>query len=185
MAVITLRDATKQDLSQLVDIMNYYIENSVASLRTDTLNSSTGYQDIFDNVQSQHLPFFVAIDNSRVGRIAGFTYATGFRMPAYQGYRHTVEITIYIHPEYRGQSVGSKLMDALMDALKSPVKLGAPEIKQVLSIMTLDENGPGNGYGLRDWYGRWGFFQIGHMKRVGFKHGRWIDVLIMQASLEE
>ncbi|KDR83233.1 hypothetical protein GALMADRAFT_113445 [Galerina marginata CBS 339.88] len=176
-----LRDATKDDLPQIVDIMNYYIKNTTISLRTEVIQVPT-YVGTFDAVREQRLPFFVA---EKGGKVVGFTYAMGFRMPAYQGYCHTAEITIYLHPKYQNRGVGSKLMNALMDALKHPRKPDAPTIKQVLSIMTLNEDGPGKGYGLRDWYGRWGFIQVGHLKKVGFKQEKWLDVLITQASLEE
>ena len=51
--------------------------------------------------------------------------------------------------------------------------------------MAVDDESPGGGYELRDWYDRWGFVQVGHMKNVGFKFGRWLDVLILQASTRQ
>ncbi|PPQ97010.1 hypothetical protein CVT26_006437 [Gymnopilus dilepis] len=229
----TIRPATPADLPQIIAIMNHYIAHTVISLRMDAL-TLTDYEGIFSSVRAQGLPFFVTETPSRgheaqvtgeegegeegeTGKkVTGFAYAHGFR-PTYTGYRHTAEITIYVHPSYHSQGVGTLLMDTLMGALRatnssssssppspstnsstspspnpspdsstSPIDANehTPPIKQVLSLMSLNEDGPNGGWGLRDWYARWGFEQIGHMKRVGYKFGRWVDVVMMQVSLE-
>ena len=147
--------------------------------------SSPTYLATWNNVKSQHLPFFVAVKDQDENYVLGFSYASGFRMPAFQAYHHTAEISVYVDQNARTRGVGTKLMHNLMDALKNPNKAVSPNTKQILGIMSVDVEGPGNGSGLRDWYGRWGFCQVGEMKKVGDKFGRIIDVLILQASFED
>ena len=57
------------------------------------------------------------------------------------------------------------------------------EIKQIVAVMSIDEQGPCRGLALRDWYLRKGFEEVGHLKKVGHKDGRWIDTLYMQREL--
>jgi len=46
-------------------------------------------------------------------------------------------------------------------------------IVNILAVMAVDDQAAGAGLTLRDWYvGKWGFEQIGHLKKVSFKHGR-------------
>jgi L-amino acid N-acyltransferase YncA len=109
-------------------------------------------------------------------------------MPSHQAYCHTTEITVFVHPDNLTRGVGSSLMDALMSKLNdtsaSPQLSTAPaSISEVLCIMALDANGRDGGYGLRDWYMRWGFEEVGRLRRVGFKFGIWVDTLILQLSL--
>jgi len=181
---IAVREATTEDIPQIVQIMNYYIRNSVASFRTELLTPES-YLATWKEVKSQHLPFFVSVKDQDENYVLGFSYASGFRMPAFQAYHHTAEISVYVDQNARTRGVGTKLMHNLMDALKNPNKAVSPNTKQILGIMSVDVEGPDNGSGLRDWYGRWGFCQVGEMKKVGDKFGRIIDVLILQASFED
>ncbi|KAF7364713.1 hypothetical protein MVEN_00341100 [Mycena venus] len=111
-------------------------------------------------------------------------------MPSHKAYCHTVEITVFVHPEHLTRGIGSAMMDGLLFRLRNPESLQgwalskAPAaITEVLCIMAIDVNGKDSGYGLRDWYSRWGFQEVGRLKRVGFKFGIWIDTSILQLSL--
>jgi L-amino acid N-acyltransferase YncA len=210
------RTVSPVDLPSLPPIFNYTIINSVISFRLEPVDISF-FTDVLNTTCSHNLPFLVATmltapntpDNEAdiaVENVIGYAYAMPWR-PSYRAYRHTVEISIYIDPEYQCVGAGSALMDALMAALritrvddpmvpgpvastvnKGEVDLleqpnGTGRIKEVMSVMSLDTEGRDGGYGLVKFYSRWGFEQIGHMKRVGYKFGRWIDVLILQVSL--
>ena len=51
--------------------------------------------------------------------------------------------------------------------------------------MTIDPHGLNAGYGLRDSYVREGFVEVGHLRKVGYKMGKWLDTLFMQLSVHE
>lgn len=205
------------DLPSLPPIFNHTITNGVTSFRLEPIGIDF-FEDILNATYAHDLPFFVAttlpppassdVEDDGVAtveKVIGYAYAMPWR-PSYRAYRHTVEISIYIGPEYHSVGAGSALMDALMAALRmtrvrDPTNPeastggegeiedlmekpdGTGRIREVLSIMSLDTEGRDGGYGLVNFYNKWGFEQIGQMKRVGYKFGRWIDVLILQVSL--
>ncbi|PFH47904.1 hypothetical protein AMATHDRAFT_197325 [Amanita thiersii Skay4041] len=186
-AALHIRNATLVDIPAITFILNYYITHTVSTFRLDPLPilaSASPLIDIYTTTtQTHHLPFLVCVADE--GVVVGYAYLTRHLWPTHACYRHTADLSIYVHHEHRGRGIGTKLMDALMDASRSRSgSLAQTRIQEVLSVMSLDVEGPGGGYALRDWYTRWGFVQVGHMKRVGYKFGRWIDVLILQASIK-
>ncbi|KAJ7069176.1 acyl-CoA N-acyltransferase [Mycena amicta] len=176
---IRVRPGRPADIPQITTIINHYIATSMTTFRLEPL-AEAGVLETCHAVQTQNLPFLVAIADAE-DTILGHTYASGYRMPSHAGYKHTVEISVFVAPGSRTRGVGTRLMDALLESLRhSPA-----EVKQILAVMAVDPDGPDAGLGLRDWYGRWGFRQVGQLKRVGFKFGKWIDTLFLQLSLEE
>lgn len=186
-ASISVHLADHSDISQITGIVNHYIHSSVATFRTETLPESAILEN-YVSLRGQGLPYIVAVASDSPA-IIGYAYASGYRMPSHKAYCHTVEITVFVHPEHLTRGVGSSLMNDLLSKLRNPASLHgwavseAPPISEVLCIMALDVAGREGGYGLRDWYIRWGFEEVGRLKRVGFKFGIWIDTLILQLSL--
>ncbi|KAJ7364807.1 hypothetical protein DFH08DRAFT_840025 [Mycena albidolilacea] len=186
-AAISVRLADNSDIPQITSIVNHYIHSSVATFRTDQLSESAILESYL-SIRGQGLPYIVAVaaDSSTV---LGYAYASGYRMPSHKAYCHTVEITVLVHPEHLSEGIGSAMMDVLVFRLKNPDSLEswastkAPTISEVLCIMALDVTKKDSGHGLRDWYIRWEFQEVGRLKRVGFKFGIWIDTLILQLSL--
>ncbi|KAF9011939.1 acyl-CoA N-acyltransferase [Cyathus striatus] len=185
-----LRPVTEADFFQVASILNYYIKHTVITFRTNIVDDSA-ISTIYKEAHTQELPFFVVVENERV---LGYIYVLGYRheRPAY---RHTVEISIYVHPQYKGQGVGGQLMKALLDALKTRgqgngelanLDLPQKKIAVVLAVMAFDVNGPSldECCKLNERYIRLGFEKVGQIKRVGWKFGRWVDDVIMQLSLE-
>ena len=123
-------------------------------------------------------------------RILGFANAHPFRGPK-EGYFHTLELTIFARPEATGQGrVGPALMDALLAELRKRGAAGAADgspgegqVKVVLACMSIDDVLPARDAALKRFYERYGFEERGHLKRVGWKFGRWIDTRYMQLEL--
>jgi len=191
---LAARPVKPRDFPQITAIANHYISHSVCTFRLDLVTQSTLFET-YESVRAQSMPYIVVVDgcNQESDTVLGYAYATGYKIPSHQGYCHTVEISAFAHPDARGKGVGSLLMDTLMGALKSPEdwpeymapiqdKPAAPIITEVLSVMAVDPTGVNEGYGLRDWYARWGFVEVGKLKNVGHKFGMWLDVLFLQAS---
>jgi phosphinothricin acetyltransferase len=108
------------------------------------------------------------------GVLLGYAYAGAYRpRPAY---RATVENSIYIAPAAQGQGVGSVLLDALMTACAER------GFRQMIAVIG---DGTGASVGSRKLHERAGFRLIGIAERVGFKHGRWLDQMLMQKDLGE
>jgi len=118
-------------------------------------------------VQERGLPYLVA---EQGGRVLGFAYAGPFRPRA--AYRYTLEDSVYVAPEAKGQGVGRALLGAIIAACEA---LG---IRQLMAV--IGDSGNTGSIGLHE---ALGFRQTGVGRSVGFKHGRWVDIVHMQKPL--
>jgi L-amino acid N-acyltransferase YncA len=113
------------------------------------------------------LPYLVAeID----GGVAGFAYASAFRTRA--AYRYTVEDSVYIAPDRLGQGIGKAL---LLQVIEASEALG---LRQMVAMIGDSANGGSIGV-----HSACGFEPSGVLKGLGFKAGRWVDVVTMQRPL--
>ena len=113
------------------------------------------------------LPYLVAeID----GVVAGFAYASAFRTRA--AYRYTVEDSVYIAPDRLGQGIGKALLLRVIEASEA---LG---LRQMVAMIGDSANAGSIGVHLSC-----GFELTGVLKGLGFKAGRWVDVVTMQRPL--
>ena len=104
------------------------------------------------------------------GRILGYAYAGPYRpRPAY---RYTVEDSVYVAPEAVRHGVGRALLNALIEFCE----LG--QWRQMVAV--IGDRGNTASIAL---HAGLGFHEAGHLKAVGFKLGRWVDVVIMQRPL--
>ena len=173
---IYIRDGIEHDLESLWKIYEYYRAETVITFRVKDLPLAAMVSKFHDVVDNEHLPYLVALNGDTV---VGYTFASGFR--SYMiGYAQTVEMSLFCHPEFVGRGVGGKLLKGLLERLETAKHLRREafhedevvesDIKQVIAVMAIDEERMG--LGLRDWYEKHGFTQVGHLKNVGFKHGR-------------
>jgi L-amino acid N-acyltransferase YncA len=113
------------------------------------------------------LPYLVAeID----GQVAGLAYAGPFRPRA--AYRFTVEDSVYIAPDRMGQGVGKALLGEVIRVCE------AMGLRQMVAM--IGDSGNAGSIGL---HRALGFEMTGVMTAVGFKHDRWVDVVMMQKAL--
>ncbi|KAJ7596813.1 acyl-CoA N-acyltransferase [Mycena floridula] len=170
-----VRSAKVSDLPEITSIFNHYIQTSVSTFRLTAVDLTT-IEDTYRSILAQNLPYLVVKEPSS-SQVLGYAYATGYRMPSHAGYAHTAEISIFVHPSSRTSGVGKLLMDRLISDLGDT---NVP-ITEVLAIMAVDPDR----LGLEEWYGRWGFVQVGRLRNVGRKFGKWLDTLFLQLSLEQ
>jgi L-amino acid N-acyltransferase YncA len=112
-------------------------------------------------------PYFVA---ERDGVILGYTYAGPYHTRP--GYRSTVEDSIYVAPEYQGQGVGQKLLQKLIPTCE------ALDFRCMVAVI-----GDSASAGSIALHRGCGFQPVGVLKAVGYKHGRWLDSVLMQRCL--
>lgn len=113
------------------------------------------------------LPYLVAED---AGQVLGFAYANLFRARA--AYRYTVEDSVYVAPDALGNGVGRAVLAGVLEACET---LG---IRQVLAVIGDSQNAASIGL-----HTSLGFQPSGIGKSFGYKHGRWVDIVFMQRSL--
>ena len=158
---IVLREATKGDLKVINDIYNHYVLHSTCTYQ-ETLEPMAGRRNWFERHGPNH-PVIVAVQN---GTVLGWGSLSAYH--ARSAYRNTVENSIYIHYKHQRQGLGSLLLEELIERAR---KIGHRTI-----IAVIDADQPGS-IALHE---KFGFEHVGHFKEVGFKFGRWLDVVYMQ-----
>ena len=112
-------------------------------------------------------PYLVA---ERGGLIAGYAYAGTYR--ARPAYRWSVEDSIYIAPEFYRQGIGSALLARLIAEAEQR------GFRQMIAVIGDSAQVPSIAV-----HAKAGFAHIGTLRSVGFKHGRWLDTVLMQRPL--
>lgn len=120
-------------------------------------------------VAARGLPYLVA---ERDGAVLGFAYAAPYRDRS--AYRYTLEDSVYVAPGETGRGVGSRLLAAVIAAAE------ARGYRRMLAV--IGDSGNAGSIAL---HARAGFAPAGVLRAVGFKHGRWVDSVLMQRPLGE
>lgn len=157
-----LRDALPDDLPDLLAIYNDAVLNTTA-IWNETPVDLANRQTWFELRAAQGYPILVAVDDSGVLGYASF----GDWRP-FEGFRYTVEHSVYVRGDQRGKGLGPVLMEALIERARS----GGKHV-MVAAIES------GNAASIR-LHERLGFVVTGQMAQVGVKFGRWLDLTFMQ-----
>jgi phosphinothricin acetyltransferase len=162
----TIRPAQASDLPEILAIYNHAVLHTTATYDYEprTLEHRTAWFE--DHVQ-QNYPVFVATDDA--GRVLGWSSLS--RYHDRPGFRFTAENSIYVAAEHRGRGIGKALLAPLVDAAR---KRGLHAI-----IAAIDAE---NQVSLQ-LHAAFGFEKVGHFNEVGFKFGRWLDVVYMELRL--
>ncbi|KAH7072113.1 acyl-CoA N-acyltransferase [Paraphoma chrysanthemicola] len=185
-----LRACQTSDIPAIRDIAEHYVNNTVITLALEPPLDDDIAQSWRRSV-AEGLPYIVAVDEQDA--VLGFCSAGLFRGGGGRGgYRHTVELSLFCHPGHMKEGIGSALLQKVIDILRAPDQfpdfIDTPRaehssVRAVLACMSIDETMWKNGLGLRDFYVKHGFKEVGHMKNVGHKFDRWIDTLYLQFEL--
>ncbi len=163
--MVTVRNATEEDLPAMLEIYNEIILNTLAVWHEEA-HTLAMRKEWFALKKEQDFPVLVAESQ---GIILGFATISTFR--PWSGFRFTVENSVYVRPENRGQGVAKLLLPALIDAAKQlniHAIVAGIEATNDISI-ALHE--------------KFGFIEVAHFKEVGFKFGKWMDLKFMQLTL--
>lgn len=160
-----IRDATEADLPGILEIYNEVIANSTAVYADDPV-SLENRRAWLKARQDQGYPVLVACEGDAV---LGFASYGEFRHSP--GYRFTVEHTVHVHRDRRGSGVGRQLVERL-------VPLASAQGKHLM-IAGVDAENDGS---IR-FHERLGFVQVARFREVGFKFGRWLDLVFLQRTL--
>ncbi|WP_424930400.1 N-acetyltransferase family protein [Amaricoccus tamworthensis] len=113
------------------------------------------------------LPYLVATVN---GEVVGYCYAGPYHTR--HAYRFTLEDSIYLDPAIKGRGVGSALLKEL---IRETTELG---YRQMIAVIGDTDNESSIGL-----HRKFDFQHVGVLDRVGFKFGRWVNVVLMQLAL--
>ena len=165
---IQIRPALRGDLPAILEIYNDAVLQTTATYDYEprTLEHRVTW---FEDHQKLGLPVFVAA--SADGRIAGWSALN--RYHDRMGYRFTVENSVYVAADQRGRGLGRLLLAPLIESARG---LGLRAI--IAAIDAINEPS------IR-LHAAFGFERVGHFRQVGFKFGRWLDVVYMELLLPE
>ena len=163
-----IRPACIEDLEQIMAIKNAEILHGTANWGEDP-QALPQYQDWFKQLQKNNYPLLVAqpVDSSVIAAYADYDVFSQI-----QGYRQTVEHSIFVHPDYNRQGLGQRLMLALIEHAKS----------QQIHVMVAAIDHVNTGSILL--HKKLGFKQTCYMPQVGKKFGVWRDLVLMQLQLD-
>lgn len=161
-----IRAADASDADALAAIYGHHVLHGFGTFETEPPDAAWMDSRRRD-VQGYGLPYLVA---EQAGRVLGFACAGPFRPRP--GYRFTVEDSVYVAPDAVGQGTGRAVLSAVIAACE------AYGLRQLVAV--IGDSGNAASIGL---HAGLGFEPAGVGKSLGFKHGRWVDIVWMQKAL--
>jgi phosphinothricin acetyltransferase len=147
----------------ILEIFNEAIANSTAlyDYKPRTAESMVGW---FEAKEAGNFPV-IGIEDAR-GQLLGFASFGAFR--PHPAYKYSVEHSVYVHREHRGQGLGRMLLNRIIEeaeAFGAHSVIGAIDAENEASLRLHESLG---------------FARVGTLPQVGFKFGRWLDLALMQ-----
>jgi L-amino acid N-acyltransferase YncA len=161
-----VRAGTSADVREIQAIYAHHVLHGLASFEIEP-PSVAEMLSRFDSTTGGGYPYLVAADGENV---LGYAYASAYR--ARPGYRYTVEDSVYVSPALVGRGIGRRLLARLIDEGE---RRG---YRQMLAVI-----GDSANTASIELHRACGFGNVGTLRSVGFKFGRWVDSVLMQRAL--
>jgi L-amino acid N-acyltransferase YncA len=166
-AAMMVRESRDEDIAAITAIYAHHVRVGVGSFEEDPPSAAELARRRAE-VLGRHLPYLVA--TAPTGAILGYAYASPYR--ARSAYRFSVEDSIYVAPDAERQGVGRTLLSELI------ARCTAAGWRQMVAV--IGDSGNAASIGLHE---QLGFRPVGVLTAIGFKHGRWLDSVLMQRPL--
>lgn len=166
MSELRVRVATTDDAAAVADVYRPYVEETAVTFE-EAPPDATGMAGRIERTLPTH-PWFVA---ERDGRVVGYAHAS--RLRAYEAYRWTVELSVYVDRERHGEGVGSALYRPLLETLRRQGYAAA------YAVLTLPNPGSVG------FHRSYGFERVATFPAVGYEHGEWNDVAWYERDLDD
>lgn len=161
---VALRPARESDLSAINDIYNHYVVHSTCTYQEEP-EPLSGRERWF----GEHGPTHPVIIAERRNEVVGWGCISPYHRRS--AYRKTVEDTVYVHPDWQHRGIGSLILGDLVSRSRTighRAMIAVIDSEQEASVSL---------------HAKYGFRQAGRLKEVGFKFGRFLDVVYMELLL--
>ncbi|MBB2168963.1 N-acetyltransferase [Gluconacetobacter aggeris] len=164
--IVTIRAAHTTDLPEITAIYAHHVLHGCASFEIEapTVEEMTRRME---TLRARDFPYLVAEQD---GSVIGYAYAGPYHPRI--AYRDTVEDSIYLSPDAAGRGIGTALLGALI------AECVARGFRQMMALVGDSANLPSIRL-----HERHGFRTVGTLQSVGYKFGRWLDVVLLQCEL--
>jgi L-amino acid N-acyltransferase YncA len=166
MNAVSLRTATAADIAAITRIYADAVAHGTASFELeppDVAEMARRQQALV----TRNFPYIIA---ERDGAVVGYAYAGPYRDR--RAYDWCVEDSLYIAPEFHRQGIGRLLLTRLI------AESEARGFRQMIGVVGDSANTASIAV-----HAAVGFRLIGNFQSIGFKHGRWLDTVLMQRAL--
>ena len=167
--MVSIRDSRDEDVPAIAALYGHWVAHGLASFEL----APPGAEEMARRrhaVLAAGYPYIVA--QGPDGRVLGYAYASAYRpRPAY---RFAVENSVYVAPDAGRGGVGTALLSALIE------RCTAGGFRLMVAVIGDSGNAPSIGL-----HARAGFRHAGLVPAVGWKHGRWVDSVLMTRPLGE
>lgn len=161
---VSFKPIEKTDLPEVTAIYNYYVENSTATFHLEQVTE----QEMEVTLSLNH-PIYKSFTILFANEIVGFCYIGQFRKK--EAYDISAEITLYIKHDFTGKKIGVQVLYFMEKVAK---EVG---IKNLIGVITSENSGS------IKLFERCGYFKCGHLKNIGIKFGRVLDVISYQKEI--
>jgi len=163
---IRIRDSGAADVPAITAIYGHSVRHGVASFELDPPDEAEIARRR-QAILAAGYPYLVA---EQEGKIVGYSYAGPYRpRPAY---RFTVENSVYVAPDQQGKGIGRALLPALIARCEDA------GFRLMVAVIGDSANRPSIAL-----HTAFGFTHAGLLPAVGWKHGRWLDSVLMVRPL--
>ena len=159
-----IRLANSADLVAINDIYNHFVLHSTCTYQ-EMPEPMEGRKSWFEKHGARHPVTVAEID----GQIVGWGSLSAYH--ARSAYRNTVENSVYVHHEFHRRGIGGVILADLIErarAIGHRAIIAGIDADQAASVAL---------------HRKFGFEEVGHLKQVGFKFERWLDVIYMELLL--
>ena len=161
-----ITEADERHIPAIQQIYAYHVLHGTATFETEPPDLAEMTARL-KKVRAAGLPWLVAVDG---GIVRGYCYLSLYRERC--AYRFTLEDSVYVDATYQGRGIGKMLLSRAVGWAE------ARGFRQLVAVVGNSENTASLAL-----HRAAGFSITGTLRSVGFKHGRWLDTVILQRTL--
>jgi phosphinothricin acetyltransferase len=171
---MTIRQASGVDLAAIDDIYNHYVTTSTATFQVDPTTPEERRAWFAAHGPDHPVLVFEDPAQSRGPRVAGGRIRGWASLNPYhprEAYGHTVELSVYVRDGHHRHGVGRALVTEILELAR------VAQHHVVLAQVCADQDAS------LALHRSLGFREVGRLREVGFKFGRWLDIVLFDRML--